>query len=310
MKELLQPILSPADVFLLVEGCELICAENKLEVAPSLWIAKVDDEFLGHLAEVGVSEPRQVVGDARLLVHSSGTTSATDLLRSNALVNTIALVSSARAVPAATIIVEKDSTGKARSTTPYRHHDRPPICWGHYGGGLSGEDIKNASALLPQVSALQLPEKFSRVCNALSFYTNGLHADNPDFALIAFTTSLESLYSTVEQEISFRLSLRMATFLNDEKLQREETFKAAREVYRVRSKIVHGAAILRGAEEAAIYLVEEITPSAEELARRSLLRILEKRLESVFDNSERVNTLFDMLLFRDSVDEVLKQMKS
>jgi hypothetical protein len=182
------------------------------------------------------------------------------------------------------------------------------LLWGHFRHELSLADIKAAEQLLPRVEPLQMTEKFSRVGNALLFYRNGYNSDNPDLALLAFATCLESLFSTMEQELSFRLSLRVATFLADENVARRELFEESKEVYRIRSKVVHGAQIHKNSETAAIYLVDHIVPQAERLARRCLAKVLESQIETIFENSAKLNNLFDLLLFSNSLKNALGEI--
>ena len=111
----------------------------------------------------------------------------------------------------------------------------------------------------------------------------------------------------MEQELSFRLSLRIATFLADENAKRQELFSEAKEVYGIRSKVVHGAKIHKHSETAAIYLVEGVLPQAERLARRCLARVLEMQIENVFENSEKLNTMFDKLIFSNSLEKALAE---
>jgi len=174
---------------------------------------------------------------------------------------------------------------------------------------LTLEDIAAAERLLPRVEPFHAADQFSRVGNALLFYRNGYNSDNPDLALVSFTTCLESLFSTAEQELSFRLSLRVATLLADENAKRQELFEEAKEVYRIRSKVVHGAKIHRNSETAAIYLVEGVLPQAERLARRCLARVLEMQIENLFENSEKLNTLVDKLIFSNSLTNALKETR-
>jgi len=144
-----------------------------------------------------------------------------------------------------------------------------------------------------------------RLGNALLFYMNGYNSDNPDLALVAFTTCLEGLFSTVEQEISFRLALRLSHFLGESKGDKRSKFEQCREVYKVRSKVVHGAPVLKSSEAAAIYLVESIVPEAEKLARTALRKIFELHLETLFDQPNKVEALFEELLFEDSLESAL-----
>ena len=68
------------------------------------------------------------------------------------------------------------------------------------------------------------------------FYMNGYYSRSADLALVAFTTCLEALFSTVEQELSFRLSLRVAQFLAKTRNEQREYYKEAKKVYKTRSK--------------------------------------------------------------------------
>ena len=115
--------------------------------------------------------------------------------------------------------------------------------------------------------------------------------------------------STAEQELSYRLSLRVATFLADKNTDRQELFQECKEVYKIRSKVVHGAAISRDSEQAAIYLVDSIVPQAERLARRSLAKVLDMNLESLFENAGKLNSLFDRLLFSESLGNALAEIQ-
>ncbi len=137
---------------------------------------------------------------------------------------------------------------------------------------------------------------------------NGYNSDNLDLALIAFATCLEGLFSTVEQEISFRLALRLAHFWGESRDDRRSKFEQCREVYKVRSKVVHGAPVLKESEAAAIYLVETIVPEAEKLARTALLKIFTLHLETLFDRPNKVEALFEELLFDESLERALAKI--
>jgi len=99
----------------------------------------------------------------------------------------------------------------------------------------------------------------------------------------------------------------VAQFLGKNNSERRDLYGQMREVYKIRSKVVHGAHVRKDAEEAAIYLVEGIVPMAERLARMSLLKVLESGLERLFKNGDSVEQLFDELLFADSIEEVLEK---
>src|SRR5712664_2060132 len=84
-----------------------------------------------------------------------------------------------------------------------------------------------------------------------------------------------------------------------------DRFEESKEVYRIRSKVVHGAQVHKNSETVAIYLVEHIVPQAERLARRCLAKVLELKIETIFENAAKLNTLFDKLLFSNSLKNAL-----
>jgi hypothetical protein len=81
-------------------------------------------------------------------------------------------------------------------------------------------------------------------------------------------------------------------------------------VYRNRSKLVHGAPIAKDSEQAAIQLVESIVPEAEGLARESLRKVFQLRLESLLSNGNRVDEVFDTALFAPSFQKALAQVRN
>jgi hypothetical protein len=93
--------------------------------------------------------------------------------------------------------------------------------------------------------------------------------------------------------------------MEDNKAHQERYFHEAKEIYSVRSKVVHGDKIRDNEEQAAIYLVEAIVPMAERFARAALRKILSMGLANTFNNSERVDKLFDRLLFSTSLAEAI-----
>ncbi|HVS81126.1 MAG TPA: hypothetical protein VHE60_05280 [Pyrinomonadaceae bacterium] len=103
-------------------------------------------------------------------------------------------------------------------------------------------------------------------------------------------------------KLVFRLSLQLAKFLGDSLEQQRAYFDRARALYIVRSKIAHGDKISANEEQAAIQIVERWTPEAEELARLSLRRVVERNLIEVFNSKARHEALLLDLLFEPTLD--------
>lgn len=303
------PYHEPAESMLLLEGVEPLFEGERIDIAPGLSVTRLDQQFVQLLEQRGLENARELVGDKHVYIHSIGTTSTDDLLRPDAFATALLLATDLALVPEVHII----------STLP-NHNQQPVVSgtaipglgtvrWGHYRNTLTSDDVEEAKDLWAGIAKVELTEHFDRVGNAILFYKNGYNTDNPDLALVAFTTCLETLFSTFEQEISFRLSLRLAHFLGDSHASRRQFFEDCREVYKVRSKIVHGSPIYRRSlESSAIYLVETVVPQAELLARQALKKLLQSGLERVFRNSKRINSLFDELLFCDSLEQALAKI--
>jgi len=300
--EPLRPIRRRTESFVFLDGPQPTFEESTVEIATGLALYQVNAPFLENLAKKGVGDVAAVADGCATCIHGTGTDSTADLLRPGAFHDALILATDVRAREHGHIIRDIDPPWTmTASVVP----EQGTVLWGHFRRDLSLDDVEKATQLLPHIEQYQTTEKFSRVGNALLFYNNGYNSNNPDLALMAFATCLESLFSTVEQELSFRLALRVATFLADENAEREELFEEARELYRIRSKVVHGAAIHKNRETAAIRLVEGIVPQAERLARKCLARVFELSIEAIFEQSDKLNALFDKLLFRGPLASIL-----
>src|SRR5437879_1404534 len=64
-----------------------------------------------------------------------------------------------------------------------------------------------------------------------------------DVALVSFLSSLEGLFTTASDNISYRFALAIGFFLGDTRDERNDLIEAAKRVYTARSKTVHGAQI-------------------------------------------------------------------
>jgi len=104
---------------------------------------------------------------------------------------------------------------------------------------LQGEALKFGERFGPRLAQLTLNQSFNRLSSALRLYTHALDLVPSDVALVAFMTALEGLFSVATQELSFRLALAVAWFLEPELHQRRVIFDEVRDLYASRSKIVH-----------------------------------------------------------------------
>jgi hypothetical protein len=285
---------------------ELGFSEPAVELAPHLILGRITTQFVAELEKAGLEESRELADGQSVFIEFRGTNLTSDLMRPNAVATALILSSDLRVFPAVQIIVQLGEQGFATGSRFPRN--LTPIRWGHYRSELSRADITTALRIWRGVEKVQIRDEYHRVGNALRFYENAYTSDNADIALVGFTTCLEGLFSTVEQEISFRLALRLAHFLGESIEDKRKKYAECREAYKVRSKIVHGARIMREEEATAIYLVEGIVPIGERLARSALRKIFELQLETFFDSSRKVEALFEELLFSECLDDALKKI--
>ncbi len=182
------------------------------------------------------------------------------------------------------------------------------IIWGHHDSRLSVESVNWIGEHSKALQKYFVPEKYSRVANALRLYGEAIRVRNSDLALLGCVGAIESLFSIAPQELSFRLSLLLAKFLGDDTDSQREYFRRAKALYTVRSKIAHGDKVHDKEESAAIQIVEFWTPEAETLARQSLCLVFDKRLEDVFDAKKRHEALLTELLFEPTLDAAIKNV--
>jgi Apea-like HEPN len=83
-------------------------------------------------------------------------------------------------------------------------------------------------------------EKNKNILLAFNRLTFGYERLRPEDRLIDFMIGLEALFLDVEDELSYRLSLRVAALLGDTPEKRERIFTELRRAYGQRSKIAHG----------------------------------------------------------------------
>jgi len=78
------------------------------------------------------------------------------------------------------------------------------------------------------------------ILNAMKYYRKASLSENLEDKLVNYFVALEALYSKNEQEITFRFSIRMSTFLEIDSDEIKKIFDEAQNYYRKRSTAVHG----------------------------------------------------------------------
>jgi hypothetical protein len=182
--------------------------------------------------------------------------------------------------------------------------------WGHYGKTLSTEALEFAVRFSPRLAHFSMRQSFNRVSNALRLYTSALDLNPSDVALVVFISVLEGLFSTATQELSYRLGLAVSWFLASAKDERLQLFGEVKDLYAIRSKIVHGNRITRDEEQAAILLAENYVPRAEELVRRSIRKILEEGIDGFIETTNNLDAFYQLLVLGFTAPEALERLSS
>ncbi len=181
-----------------------------------------------------------------------------------------------------------------------------PVGWGHYEEiPLLPEALGFAATSGPRICELDRQESFNRLSNALRLYTSALDMTPVDVAVVVFVSVLEGLFTTAIQELGYRLALSVSYYLDSEANNRLKTFELVRELYTVRSKIVHGDKLVDSEEASAIQLTEHYAPTAERLARRCLRKIFEDRIDVFMQRTRQLDRFFTLLTLGHSVSEAL-----
>lgn len=143
------------------------------------------------------------------------------------------------------------------------HLDRL-VPYGKTGPRLCIEDLEWLKSHWEQGGQLLKNEDFS---TAFISVDSCMWNSSPALALVMVWGALERLFSTLHQELSFRVSANLATFLEEPGRSRFTCYKRVKNLYDSRSRAAHGANL-----EAARPFVETYT-----LARRALLKMIENK---------------------------------
>jgi hypothetical protein len=163
----------------------------------------------------------------------------------------------------------------------------------YQGESFSAEDFEQAKHLFLKMMA-GLPKE-GTIRTALATTTRALVEGSWELRYLLYWLAMESLFGPEDgREISFRLSQRVALFLEIEATKAQEVFKQVRAGYGWRSKIVHGLRVSKLNDGEAEKMLNEI----EELLRRVIVLILsEDTTAQIFDGKGREEFL-DGLAFR------------
>ncbi len=195
-------------------------------------------------------------------------------------------------------------------TTGYMSSRFDSFLWGHHLKELNEDDFEFAKKHHHKLTEYILTEKFNRIANSLRLHSNSLRIHISDLALLGFVASLESLFSISPQELSFRLSLIVSKFIGVDKKQQKDLFKKMKDLYIVRSKLVHGDKICSDEEQAATQLSEYWTPLAENINRNCIKFLISFELFDIFSSNKLLEAFLSDLYFSKNSNESIRNIRS
>jgi len=137
-------------------------------------------------------------------------------------------------------------------------------------------------------------KNFSLIGRFLFFIKAARESRNLGHKILNYCSSLETLFSTDNTEISHKIGERTAFFLSDE-FNKKEVYEIIKKAYAIRSKLVHGSHI----NNKTIKEAPEISEKLDDILRKifNLIFFDNEKLELFDSNNSRINDYFiDLIL--------------
>lgn len=128
--------------------------------------------------------------------------------------------------------------------------------------------LTDATALFRDNEEILDRSEYLHLRLAIDYYNYGKSSTQPEESLVNWMIALEALYSDPAGELRHKLSVRAAWMLGESPQERLEIAKRMRELYDLRSKIVHGGRPRVGDND---------IQTIESYVRDSIIRLLKRR---------------------------------
>lgn len=152
------------------------------------------------------------------------------------------------------------------------------------------EDLNVFNQISSEYMELIQKENNDYIKIAMDYFRLGMMEYRKENSIVDFFIALEALFSKERSEIQYRISNRMATLLGMDINHRKTILRKVRELYGIRSKIVHGSKTVID-EADRLLLIRWI--------RESILRFLV--LSNVYQNHDEVIELIDDAAIENSI---------
>jgi hypothetical protein len=155
-------------------------------------------------------------------------------------------------------------------------------------GLFAASHVALVRELYPKLQAVLDLEgrKRNRIATAIRAYRLASKASQPEPRVILYCASLESLFTTQNQELTLQLKVRISRWLGQTRDEREKLWKSVGEIYSLRSAMAHGGSWqerLRGSnEDERQRNFGELVEQADALVRNTLLKVFRDNLTELF----------------------------
>ncbi len=109
------------------------------------------------------------------------------------------------------------------------------------------------------------------------------------------TVVLESLFTTDNQEITHKMSERIAFFLEENREKRRILFKRIKKIYKIRSNIVHGTDVSKIINDRSTELSEDLERIVQSVVKKVIIN--PQLCETFSGKHSKREEFFDKLIF-------------
>ena len=180
---------------------------------------------------------------------------------------------------------ETFALGRGRRYRPLLEGEDPAL------GEVRDADLAEVGHAYEWVSQVDRRER-SRLFFALHEYEIAYEMQYAELQTIVLASALESLFTTGRQEITEKLALRTAWFLESDVVSREQTYRNVKDFYGLRGHYAHGGTKKRG----DMAEVKRVIRFAERALCRCFQKIRAERLEDNFSKKKVEEYLVSLTL--------------
>jgi hypothetical protein len=152
---------------------------------------------------------------------------------------------------------------------------------------MEADDLNLAKLIYEKIL---VTKRDSSVWVAISSIFQALQASWGELRFLMFCIALEALFGT-NTELTYRLSLRISMFAEDNKTKQRDLFEIVKKIYKERGKVVHGRGIPGKNDDDR----SELMKNTEDIIRKTTIKIIiDDTLRTRFSSSERERYLDDI----------------